>query len=33
MNSINLLIAEDHAITAKLLAKMLSKNDKINIEG
>lgn len=33
MNSINLLIAEDHAITAKLLAKMLSKNDKINIVG
>ncbi len=33
MNSMNLLIAEDHAITAKLLAKMLSRNEHINVVG
>ena len=33
MNSMNVLIAEDHAITAKLLARMLSRSANINVVG
>lgn len=33
MNSMNVLIAEDHAITAKLLARMLSRSGNINVVG
>jgi DNA-binding NarL/FixJ family response regulator len=33
MNSMNVLIAEDHAITAKLLARMLSRSSNINVVG
>lgn len=33
MESMNVLIAEDHAITAKLLAKMLSRSKSINVVG
>lgn len=31
MKKINILIAEDHVLTAKLLARMLGKNKKINV--
>lgn len=33
MNSMNVLIAEDHSITAKLLARMLSRSENINVVG
>jgi len=33
MNPMNVLIAEDHAITAKLLARMLSRSEDINVVG
>ena len=31
MKKINILIAEDHVLTAKLLARMLGKNKRINV--
>lgn len=33
MNRLNILIAEDHGVTAKLLSRMLSQNDCIHIAG